>query len=325
MSTTQLRNRSSRKLAAVAGLAVMLAGCAQDTRRLIGVVPKGRAHMFWQSVHAGAVKAARETGVEIMWNGPATETSYNEQIQIVDSMITRRLSAIVLAPIDKKAMVAVVERAAKAGIPVVIFDSGIDTDQFVSQVATDNYAAGCVAADRMAEILGGKGRVVMVAVQPGAASTMAREQGFEDTVKKKYSQIEIADKRYGMADFAKSRDVTENMLTAHPNLDGLFASNESSAVGAAQALKARQGKVKMVGFDWSPTLLEDLRAGAIDSLVVQHPFEMGYRSVMAAVEKLNGRTPTKIQDLAPRLVTRENLADPDVQAQLNPDLKKYLN
>jgi ribose transport system substrate-binding protein len=153
---------------------------------------------------------------------------------------------------------------------------------------------------------------------------MAREQGFEDTVQKSFPGIRILDKRYGMADFAKSLAVTENMLTAHPDADGLFASNESSAVGAAQALKARQSKVKMVGFDWSPTLLGDLRTGLIDSLVVQHPFKMGYEAVMAAVKKLKGETPQKINNLAPLLVTKENLDDPQVQAQLNPDLKKYL-
>ena len=305
-------------------LLFLLPACNREKKRVIAVVPKGRAHLFWQSVHAGAVAAARETGVDIEWNGPATETAFNEQIQIVDAMINRRVDAIAVAPIDKKAMVSVVERAAKASIPVVIFDSGIDTDVFVSQVATDNYGAGVMAAERMGSILGGKGKVIVVAVQPGAASTMAREQGFEDTIAKKFPAIQIVDKRYGMADFAKSMAVAENMLTAHSDAAGLFASNESSAVGAAQAVKARKSGIKMVGFDWSPTLLDDVKAGVIDSLVVQHPFKMGYESVIAAVKKLNGGTPPKINDLAPRLITRENLNDPDVQAQINPDLKKYL-
>lgn len=305
-------------------LLFLLPACNREKKRVIAVVPKGRAHLFWQSVHAGAVAAARETGVDIEWNGPATETAFNEQIQIVDAMINRRVDAIAVAPIDKKAMVSVVERAAKANIPVVIFDSGIDTDVFVSQVATDNYGAGVMAAERMGSILGGKGKVIVVAVQPGAASTMAREQGFEDTIAKKFPAIQIVDKRYGMADFAKSLAVAENMLTAHSDAAGLFASNESSAVGAAQAVKARKSGIKMVGFDWSPTLLDDVKAGVIDSLVVQHPFKMGYESVIAAVKKLNGGTPPKINDLAPRLITRDNLNDPDVQAQINPDLKKYL-
>jgi len=267
---------------------------------------------------------AKEQGIEIIWNGPTSETDYNGQIQIMDAMINRRVDAIALAPIDKKIMVSVVERATKQGIPVVIFDSGIDTDAFVSQVATDNYGAGRLADERIGRILNGKGKVAIVAVQPGAASTMEREQGFEDAVKQTLPGVQIVDKRFGMADFAKSLAVAENMLTAYPDLDAMFASNESSTVGAAQALKARKTTVKLVGFDWSPTLLDDLSGGLIDSLVVQHPFQMGYQSVKAALDKLAGRPVVKINNLAPRLILKEDLDKPDVQQQLNPDIKKYL-
>jgi ribose transport system substrate-binding protein len=281
--------------------------------------------MFWQSVHAGAVKASRETDVDIEWNGPATETDFNGQLQIVEAMINKRLDAIALAPIDKRAMVSVVERASRGGIPMIIFDSPVDTDAFVAQVATDNYQAGVVAAERMGSILSGKGRIIIVATQAGAASTMAREQGFEDTIKKTQPGIVVVDKRYGDSEVAKSLRVAENMLTAHPEIVGMFASNESSTVGAAQALKARQSKISLVGFDAGPTLEADLRAGVIDSLVVQHPFRMGYDSVMSAVRHLKGEKIEKIQNLAPRLVTRADLDKPEVQAQLNPDLKQYLN
>jgi ribose transport system substrate-binding protein len=301
------------------------AACNREKKRIIGVVPQGRSHLFWQTIHAGANAAARETGVEILWNAPTSETDYNGQLQIVDAMINRHVDAIALAPIDRKAMVSVVERAARQNIPVIIFDTGVDTDKFVSLVATDNYRAGQMAAERMGKILGGKGNIVMVATQPGAASTVAREQGFEDTIKEKYPGIVIVDKRFGMADFAKSLAVAENMLTAHPDLDGLFASNETSSVGAAQALKARNARIKMVGFDWSPTLLDDLKSGLIDSLVVQHPFRIGYESVMAAVKKMNGGAPVRINRLAPKLILKEDLNDPAVRAQLNPDLKKYLD
>ncbi|MBM3774753.1 MAG: substrate-binding domain-containing protein [Acidobacteria bacterium] len=309
---------------AALGLLLSAGACRRSGRRRIGVVPKGRAHLFWQSIHAGAVAAARETGVDILWNGPATETDMTGQIQIVESMINQRLDAICLAPIDRTAMVAVVDRAARQSIPMIIFDSPVDTRNFVSQVATDNYRAGELAAGRMGRILGGKGRVAVVAVQPGAASTMAREQGFEDALKKQFAAIEILDKRYGWADVAKSLAVAENILTAHGSLDGMFASNESSTVGAAQALKARKSAVKLVGFDWSPSLLADLEAGLIDSLVVQDPFGMGYQAVKAAVEKLDGRAPQRIHDMPPRVVTRENLKDPEIHSQLHPDLEKYL-
>jgi len=290
----------------------------------VGVIAQGRSHLFWQSIHAGAIAAARETGVEIQWNAPTSETDYAGQLQIMNAMINQRLDAIAVAPIDKRAMVGVVERAMRAGIPVIIFDTGVDTDLFVARIATGNYAGGRLAGERMGQILDGKGKVLMLACQPGAASTIAREQGFEDVLREKFPGLRIADKRFGMSDFAKSLAVAENMLTAHPDADGMFASNETGSVGAAQALKARRSQTRLVGFDWSPTLLEDLRSGVIDSLVVQDPFRIGYEAVKAAVLKLNGGNPVKIQNLPARLVTRENLNDPDVQRQLNPDLKKYL-
>ena len=319
----RLRTFWASALCALA-LSVFLSACNRESKRTIAVIPKGRAHMFWQSVHAGAMSVAQPAGVDVIWNGPVSETDFTGQIQIVDAMINRHVDAICVAPIDKTAMAGVVDRAAKAGIPVIIFDSGVDTQNFVSQVATDNYGAGKLAAQRMGEVLGGKGEVVIVAVQPGAASTMARESGFEDAIKEKFPGIKIVDKRFGMADFAKSLQVAENMLTAFPNVQGMFASNESSAVGAAQAVKGRKWKGKLVGFDWSPTLLDDLKNGTIDSLVVQNPFKMGADSVQAALDKLAGKPVVKINDLAPRLILKEDLDKPDVQAQLNPDLKKYL-
>jgi ribose transport system substrate-binding protein len=309
----------------VAGLfLILLAGCHREHKRVIAVIPKGNADLFWQSVHAGAVKAGRETGVDVLWNGPASEADYTVQIQIVDAMINRHVDAIALAPTDRQALVTVVNRAADRNVPVVIFDSAIDTQRFVSQVATDNYKAGQMAGDRMGKILNGKGKVVIVAVKPGAASTEAREKGFEDTIHQKFPGIQILDKRYGMALVAQAMTVTENMLTGHRDLDGIFASNESSTIGAAQAMRGRAGKIKVVGFDSSPALLDDLSSGLLDSLVIQDPFKMGYQALMTAVKHLQGEAVTKVVDLEPRLIDRQNLNDPDVQAQLHPDLKKYL-
>ncbi|MEO8026189.1 MAG: substrate-binding domain-containing protein [Bryobacteraceae bacterium] len=320
MNTTLTTRRGA--LAAMAGAA---AACNRSQKKAIAVIPKGNAHLFWQSVHAGAVAAAREENLDVIWNGPATESDFTGQIKIVESMINRRVDAIALAPIDRKAMVSVVERAAREGVPLIIFDSGIDTEQYVAQIATDNYRAGELAAERMTKILNGEGRVGIIAVMPGAASTLAREAGFEDWIRKNAPKIEIVDKQFGMAEVATSLSKAENMLTAHPKLAGLFASNESSAVGAAQALKGREGKVKLVGFDSSPTLIDGLKAGQVDSLVIQDPFKMGYESVKTAAKKIASQPVEKVQNLAARLVTLENVNAPDVQAQLNPDLKKYLD
>jgi ribose transport system substrate-binding protein len=312
------------KIAVVLAL-LLLPACNREQKRVIGVVPKGRANIFWQSVHAGANKAARESNVEIVWNGTASETDYNGQLQIVDAMINRRVDALAVAPIDRKVLVSVVERAAREKIPVFIFDSGIDTEQFVSQIMTDNFRAGEVGAERVAKLLNGKGKVAMIMVQPGAGSTMAREEGFRKKIQSDYPGIKIVAEQYGFADLAKSLAAAENILTAHPDLDAMFASNESSAIGASQALKARKTKVKLVGFDTSPTLLDDLRNGMIDSLVVQDPFFMGYEVVRSAVAHLNGEQVPKVNNLDPKLVDRENMDTPEMQARINPDIKKYLD
>jgi ribose transport system substrate-binding protein len=309
----------------VVAAALLSTSCGRDAKTEIAVIPMGNSHLYWQSVHAGAVKAAREMGVAVLWNGPPSETDFTGQLKIVDAMINRRVSAIALAPIDRQALVGVVERASRAKIPVVIFDSPINTQAFLAQIATDNYHAGEMAAERMGLILGGHGNVGILGTQPGAASTAARERGFEDTIHKKFPGIRIVEKQFGMSDFALSLAKAENILTGHPDLQGLFASNESSSVGAAQALRERGSKVRMVGFDWSPTLLKDVQSGLIDSLIVQNPFQMGYDAVKAAVTSLRGGKVARIQNLPPRLVTKQNLHDPDVEAQLHPDLKKYLD
>jgi len=301
-----------------------LVGCNRTTKKQIAVIPMGRSHVYWVSAHAGAVKAAREENVDILWNGPATESDYSGQLQIVENMINQHVDVICLAPIDRKALANAVDRASAAGIPVVIWDSPVDSKNFVAQIATDNYAAGQLGADRMGEILKGKGKIVEVACQPGSASTMAREQGFEDKIKQAYPGIQIVDKRYGMADVAKSMTVAENMLTAFPDLDGMFGSNESSTVGAARALTSSKSKVKLVGFDSSPTLIEGLKDGVIDSLVTQNPFDMGYKSVKAAISKLNGGTLEQIQKLPAVVVTKANLDEPAIHSRLFPDLDQYL-
>ena len=240
-------------------------------------------------------------------------------------MLNRRVDAIVLAPIDRKAMVGVVERAARENVPMVIIDSGIDTEQYVARVATDNYKAGRIAADRVGKLVNGKGTVAIVAVVPGGASTEERERGFEDTIHGKYPNIRIVDKRFGMADVARSLLASENILTAHPELDALFGSNESSVMGAAQALRQRHGrKIKLVGVDAGPSLLDDLRSGLVDSLVVQNPFKMGYEALQAAIKKLKGQPVVRINDLEPKLIDLQNLDEPEVQTYLHPDIKKYL-
>lgn len=303
-----------------------ISSCRKRERPLYAVIPKGQAHVFWQTVHAGAAAEATEAGVDIDWNGPAVETDYTRQIGIVDDSITRHVDGIVLAPTDSEALVPAIRRAQRAGIPLTVIDSGANTQDYVSFVATDNYGGGVMAARRLAKILGGEGDVAVIAVLPGAASTLAREQGFKETVAKEFPKMKIVALQYGMSDRAKSLAVTEDILTAHPGLNGIFASNESSTIGAAQALKERSltGKVKLVGFDNSPSLLDDLKAGVVDSLVIQDPFQIGYQGLKSLLDKRAGKTPPKRIDLPPTLVTRENLNDPKIQKLLHPDIERYL-
>lgn len=305
---------------------ISLSGCKRDDRKIVGVVPKGANHIFWQTVHAGAIKAGREFGFEVEWNAPTLEIDSSRQIEILDSMINRHLAGIAVAPVDKQAMVGVVERAARQGIPVAIYDSGIDTEQRITYVATDNKEGGRMAARRLCEIIGGKGIVGVVGFMAGSASTMEREDGFVEEMKAKCPAAEVLPVQFGMADRAKSMAVTENMITAHPSLVGLFADNESSSSGAVQALKSRgkPGAVKFVAFDASDQLLADMKAGYIDSIVVQDPFKMGYEAARAIGQNLRGETPTKRLDLKPALITPANLDNPEIKTLLNPGIDQYL-
>lgn len=285
---------------------------------LIAVIPKGVTNFFWQSVHAGAEAAAKETNVEIFWKGPADETNYSSQINTVEDAITRGVSGILLAPSHREALVPIVERARQAGIPVAIFDSGIGTENYVSYVATDNLNGGVMAAERLAAALGGKGKVAVLGLKAGSVSTDERERGFQDTIKQKYPDIEIVAYQFGEANATKSLDRAIDILTATPDLHGFFASNEPSTIGAAQAIKQRglQGKIRLVGFDSSPNLIADLEAGTIDSLIIQNPYRMGYDGLKTLVDKLNGKEPPRRIDTGVKLVTKENLNTPEIQQLL---------
>ena len=313
--------------APVLSVACAVTACRQRRRPLYEVIPKAQAHVYWQAVHAGALKAAQEASVDIIWNGPATESDYSGQIVITEDSINRHVDGIEIAPSDKRALVPVIRQARDAGIPLTVIDSGVDTDDYVSFVATDNYGGGVLAAHRVAQILGGHGNVAVKALLPGAGSTTAREEGFKDTLAKESPEVKIVSFQYGMSDRSRSLAVTEDILTAHPTLDGIFASAEPGSIGAAQALKARRlaGKVKLVGFDSSTSLVEDLRGGSIDSLVVQEPFQIGYLGLKTLIDERSGRKPPKRIDLPPTLVTKDNLNEPKIMEILNPQLERYLH
>lgn len=289
-----------------------------NKKKVIAVIPKGVTNVFWQSVKAGADAAGKEVGVEIYWKGPTIEGDASSQINVVEDAITSRVDGMLIAPSHKDSLVSVVERAQREGIPVTIFDSGIGTEQYVSYVATDNVLGGVMAAERLAAQLGGKGRVAILGLKAGSVSTDERERGFQDTIKQKFPNIQIVAFQYGESSRTISIDRATDILTAHPDLNGFFASNEPSTVGVAQAIKQKgaAGKIILAGFDSSPNLIEDLNAGVIDSLVIQNPYRMGYDGVKSLVDKLNGKTPERRIDTGVKLVTKENVASAEIQQLL---------
>lgn len=299
-------------------LTALSAGCtrtAGPARTTIAVVPKGQVHVFWQTVRAGAEAAAKEAGVEMVWAAPQVETDYTGQASIVEDFINRRVSALVLAPSHQKALVSVAERAVDAGIPVVVMDSGLDSSRPVSYVATDNYQGGVLAAREMGRLLGGKGKVAVVGIAAGSGSGLERESGFQDTIKKDFPGIELLGLQYSDSDRSKALSVAEDFLSRAPDLAGMFGSNESAAVGVFRAVQNRgkKGHVKVVGFDASSDLVEALRDGTIEALVVQNPFRIGHDAVGAAVAAIRKQPVAKRIDTGVLVVTRDNLGSPDVE------------
>lgn len=308
----------------VCGLTALAAGCGRRGKRVIGVVPKGATQMFWQSVHAGAIKAGREFNVEVMWNAPAQESDRSRQIAIVDSLINVGVDAIALAPVDRSALVNVAHRAIDRGIPVAVFDSELDSTRIVSYVATDNVEGGRSAARRMGEALNGRGTVAIVDDMPGSASTTARVNGFQEECRSRFPAMRMLPVQFAMGDRAKARAVAENLMTAHLDLAGIFADHENAVAGVALALSARENRsVRLVGFDVSDQLVDLIKQGWVDSLVVQNPLRMGEEVVRALGLKLSGKVPAARIDTGSTVVRREDLERPEIRALIAPDWKGW--
>lgn len=301
----------------------------------VAVIPKGTTHEFWKSIHAGAIKASRElkeegVNVKVIWKGPLREDDREQQVQVVENFIARRVSGIVLAPLDARALVAPVEMASRVGIPVVIIDSGLNSDKPVSTVSTDNYKGGVLGAHRLASLLDGKGKVILLRVLAGSTSTELREAGFLDTIRADYPGIEIisSDQHAGATRDTAYR-AAQNLLNRFGrDVTGVFAPNESSATGMLLALRdagLSGGKVKFVGFDTGSQTLAALKTGDLQGLVVQNPFKMGYLGVKTLVASLRGETVEKDIDTGCELVTLENFNEPETIDLITPPLDKYLN
>ncbi|MGC9450798.1 MAG: substrate-binding domain-containing protein [Oceanipulchritudo sp.] len=307
------------------------AGCGGGdgvTPMRIAVIPKGTTHSFWKAVHAGAVAARdelREEGifVEVLWKGPMREDDRSQQVGVVETFISQGVDGIILAPLDRKALVAPVRMARQAGIPVLVFDSALDDPEIVSFVATNNLRGGELAGDHLARKMDGKGKVLVLRYQVGSASTEDREAGFLAALEA-YPGIEVlSSNQYAGATRDTAFTASQNLLNRFSGqFDAVFASNESATNGMLLAMKdlGLAGKSLFVGFDGGEQNLAALEKGEIDALVIQDPFRMGHDSVMTMVDWLRGRSVPEYVDTGVTVVTRENLSQPEVRKLLHPPL-----
>lgn len=288
----------------------------------IAVVPMGTTHQYWKLIHAGAQKAEAEfqdagVDVKIIWKGPLREDDRDQQVQVVENFMTRRVSGIVLAPLDNRALAAPVEQAVRAGIPVVIVDSPLKSDAPISTIATNNYKGGRLAGKRLGELLDGKGNVILLRVQVGSASSEAREQGFLDEIAENFPKIVVlSSNQHGGATRNTALAASQNLLVRfRSQVDGIFCPNSSTTAGMMVALSDAglgQGKVKLVGFANSRTFIDSLRSGELQGLVLQNPVKMGYLGVKSIVQVLRGETVPKHVDTGVALATLDNLDNPAI-------------
>lgn len=291
---------------------------AEAPRLKIAVIPKGTTHVFWKSVEAGAQAAGKDLGVDIVWKGPLKENDRAQQIAIVEQFATEGVSGIVLAPLDDTALKRPVAMAMEKKIPVVIFDSALKGEpgkDFVSFVATNNRKGGGMGGARLGEVLGGKGKVALLRYQVGSASTDEREAGFLEAIGRQPGLSVVVDNRYAGATAGEAKTAAMNIIDKLKESDGVFCPNESSTFGMLLALRQGNlaGKIKFVGFDTSPVLLDALKKGDIHALVAQDPQKMGYLGVKAVVDHLRGQAVDAAIDTGVALVTSENIETPDIK------------
>lgn len=298
----------------------------------IAVIPKGTSHVFWQSIHAGAAKAAKELGVEIIWRGPIREDDRASQVSEVETFVSRGISGIVLAPLDDSALAAPVSDATRNKIPVVIIDSGLKGSDYISFVATDNKQGGRLAGEGLASQLPNGGKIVMMRYAEGSASTNEREEGFLEAVGAHKNLEVLSSNQYGGADVEGAYKVGESLLNRFkaPDgklaVDGIFCPNESTTMAMLRVIESSgwAGKVKFVGFDASDALVKGLEDRHIDALVVQDPVKMGYLGVKTIVAHIKGGQVERRIDTGVQLVTFDKMHDPAIKELLHPDLAQWL-
>lgn len=284
----------------------------------IAVVPKSVGLFYWGTVHAGALAAAKKLHVNIVWKGTEAETDVSGQVNILQDFITKHVNGIAFAATDAHGLVGTAQAAAKAKVPVVNIDSGL-TPQTPPLVATNNIAAAAKAADILAKQIGGKGDVALLPFVPSAATSIQRQQGFEQELKK-YPNIHLVAVQYDQSDINTALSQMENILTSHPTLKGVFAANEPGVIGTVHALLERNlvGKVKVVGFDNAPDEVSALKSGQVAALIVQNPFKIGYMGVQETLDLINHKKVPHSVDTGSTVVTKANMNQPSIHSILVP-------
>ncbi|MFW5981340.1 MAG: ABC transporter substrate-binding protein [bacterium] len=264
----------------------------------IPVVSKGFQHQFWQAVRSGAEQAAEDYGVNITYEGPASESEVAIQIDMLQTALDKDPSAIVFAALDSKAAIPLLEQADDVGISIIAFDSGVDSDIPLATAATDNYAAAAKAADRMAEHIGYEGKIALIVHDQTSHTGVQRRDGFMDRINEQYPESDIVDVQYGGGDHLKSTDLAKAIIQAHPDLDGFFGANEGSTVGIINAVTELEkvDELVIIGFDSGGLQLSAIRSGIMTGAVTQNPYGIGYRAVEAAVMALRGEEVPEIID-----------------------------
>ena len=287
---------------------------AEDEVRYIAVVSKGFQHQFWQAVEAGAEKAAVDYGVTITFEGPETEAQVDKQVEMVQAVLDKNPDALCLAALDTQALLPLLERAQEAGIPVIGFDSGVDSDIPLSTAATDNLAAAAVAADKMAELIGGSGQVAVIVHDQTSRTGIDRRDGFVNQMEAEYPDIEIVDIQYGEGDHLKSTDLAKAIIQAHPDIKGFFGANEGSIIGVLNAVSelGKEGEIVVIGYDSGQQQMDAIRAGTEAGAITQDPIGIGYKCVEAAVKALDGETLPKEIDTGFHWFDATNIDSDDI-------------
>jgi ribose transport system substrate-binding protein len=323
---------SGASLVAFIALSACSPRAASSGALTIAVIPKGTSHVFWQSIHAGAEKAAREVGATIVWRGPLREDDRDSQVSEVEGFVSRGIGGIVLAPLDEVALAPPVAEAARRNIPVVVIDSGLKGRDYVSFVATDNRKGGRLAGDYLVELLHSGGKVVMLRYAEGSESTIQREEGFLEAIASQKGIEVLSANQYGGADVEGAYKKSESLLSRFKRpdgtlaVDGIFTPNESTSLAMLRVLEDNgwAGAVKFVGFDASDTLVKGLADAHIDGLVLQDPVNMGYLGVKTMVAHIHGQPVDPRIDTGVRLIRREQMNDADARELLHPDLARWL-